>query len=57
MTDPANNPKSDKPTDAGEIKKQKTFVGFFRESPLVGVDLNLERDRDPGRNLDFLLEE
>ena len=24
---------------------------FFRQSPLVGLELNLERDRDPGRDL------
>ena len=24
---------------------------FFRQSPLVGLELNLERERDPGRDL------
>jgi len=24
---------------------------FFRQSPLVGLELSLERDRDPGRDL------
>jgi len=24
---------------------------FFRQSPLVGLELNLERDHDPGRDL------
>jgi prevent-host-death family protein len=27
----------------------KSIVQFFRESPLVGVDLDLERDKDSGR--------
>ena len=30
-------------------RKPKSLVQFFRESPLVGVELDLERDRDPGR--------
>jgi hypothetical protein len=25
------------------------LLAFFRESPLVGVDLHIERDRTPGR--------
>ena len=28
----------------------KSIVQFFRESPLVGVDLDLERDKDTGRD-------
>jgi hypothetical protein len=55
MTDPPNNPKV--PGNPGETKKPKTLMEFFRESPLVGLDLDLERNRDPGRNLDFLVEE
>jgi len=31
----------------------KNIVQFFRESPLVGVELHLERDRDTGRNIDL----
>lgn len=31
----------------------KSLVHFFRESPLVGVDLELERDRDAGRDLEL----
>jgi prevent-host-death family protein len=31
----------------------KSIVQFFRESPLVGVDLDLERDRDTGRDFDL----
>jgi hypothetical protein len=55
MTDSADNPKAQR--TPGETKKPKTLVEFFRESPLVGLDLDLERNRDPGRNLDFLFEE
>jgi antitoxin Phd len=29
----------------------KSIVQFFRESPLVGVDLDLERDKDVGRDV------
>ncbi len=31
----------------------KSIVQFFRESPLVGVELDLERDRDTGRDIEF----
>jgi antitoxin Phd len=31
----------------------KSLVQFFRESPLVGIDLDLERDQDPGRDVDL----
>jgi hypothetical protein len=31
----------------------KSIVQFFRESPLAGVQLDLERDRDTGRNIDL----
>jgi hypothetical protein len=26
---------------------------FFRESPLVGLELNLERDKDEGRDIEL----
>jgi hypothetical protein len=29
------------------------LVGFFRQSPLVGVDLDLERSDDYGRNVEL----
>jgi antitoxin Phd len=29
----------------------KSIVQFFRESPLVGVELDLERDKDRGRDI------
>jgi antitoxin Phd len=31
----------------------KSLVQFFRESPLVGVELDLERDKDTGRDIDI----
>ena len=34
-------------------RQPKSLVQFFRESPLVGVDLDLERDRDSGREIDL----
>lgn len=38
---------------AGRSHQPKSLVQFFRQSPLVGVDLHLERDRDPGRDIDL----
>jgi antitoxin Phd len=32
-------------------RQPESLVQFFRESPLVGVDLDLERDKDPGRDI------
>ena len=34
-------------------RQPKSLVQFFRESPLAGVRLDLERDRDQGRELDL----
>ena len=34
-------------------RQPKSIVQFFRESPLVGIDLDLERDQDAGRNLEL----
>jgi len=31
----------------------KSIVQFFRESPLIGVDLDLERDKDTGRDVEL----
>jgi antitoxin Phd len=31
----------------------KSIVQFFRESPLVGVDLDLEREKDTGRDFEL----
>ena len=38
---------------AGKSHQPKSLVQFFRESPMVGVDLDLERVRDPGRDIDL----
>jgi len=35
----------------GKSHQPKNLVQFFRQSPLVGVELDLERDRDPGRDI------
>ena|SRR5258708_3192031 len=37
----------------GKSHQPKNLVQFFRQSPLVGVDLDLERDRDPERDTDL----
>lgn len=37
------------------VKSRQTMslVQFFRESPLVGVDLDLDRDKDAGRDVEL----
>jgi len=35
----------------GKSHQPKSIVQFFRESPLVGVELNLEREKDEGREI------
>ena len=34
-------------------RQPKSLVQFFRESPLVGVDLDLKRDQDLGRDIEL----
>jgi prevent-host-death family protein len=34
-------------------RQPKSLVQFFRESPLVGVELDLEREQDSGRDIDL----
>jgi antitoxin Phd len=34
-------------------RQPESLVQFFRESPLVGVKLDLERDKDTGRDVDL----
>ena len=34
-------------------RQPRNLVQFFRESPLVGVDLDLERDKDLGRAIEL----
>ena len=33
-------------------RQPKSIVQFFRESPLVGVELDLERDKDMGPEIE-----
>ena len=40
--------------DYGRLSRPRgKLVDFFRKSPLVGVELNLARDKDTGRRLDL----
>lgn len=34
-------------------RQPKSLVQFFRESPLVGLELDFERDRDIGRDIEL----
>jgi len=34
-------------------RQPESIVEFFRESPLVGIELDLEQDKDAGRNVDL----
>jgi antitoxin Phd len=34
-------------------RQPKSLVQFFRESPLAGVELDLERDQDSGREIEI----
>ena len=36
-----------------KARQPKSIVQFFRESPLVGIELDLERDKDTGRNVEL----
>ena len=36
-----------------EPSTAKNLVDFLRESPLLGVELNLERDKDTGRDIEL----
>jgi len=37
----------------GKSHQPKNLVQFFRESPLVGVELDLERSKDTGRDIEL----
>lgn len=37
----------------GKSHQPKNLVQFFRQSPLVGVELDLERDRGSGRDIEL----
>ena len=34
-------------------RQPRSLVQFFRESPLVGLELDFERDRDTGRDIEL----
>jgi prevent-host-death family protein len=38
---------------AAKSRQPRSLVQFFRESPLAGVELDLERSRDTGREIKF----
>ena len=40
-------------TLVGKAHQPKSLVQFFRQSPLVGVNLDLERSRDEGRDIEL----
>ncbi len=37
----------------GKSRQPKNIVDFFRQSPLVGLKLDLKRDRSPARDIDL----
>lgn len=37
----------------GKVHQPKSLLQFFRESPLVGIELDFERDRDEGRDIEL----
>jgi antitoxin Phd len=37
----------------GRARQPKSIVQFFRQSPLVGVELDWRRDRDEGREIEL----
>jgi prevent-host-death family protein len=34
-------------------RQPESLVQFFRESPLAGLNLNVQRDKDPGRKVEL----
>ena len=38
---------------AARARQPKSLVQFFRESPLVGLELDFERDKDAGRDVEL----
>jgi antitoxin Phd len=37
----------------GKSRQPRNIVDFFRQSPLVGLEIDLERDRSPARDVDL----
>jgi hypothetical protein len=48
---PAKNPNDERLV--GKSRQPKNIVDFFRQSPLVALELDLERDRGPARDIDL----
>jgi antitoxin Phd len=38
---------------SARARQPKSLLQFFRQSPLVGLELNFERDRDEGRDIEL----
>jgi hypothetical protein len=38
---------------AARARQPRSLAQFFRESPLVGLELDFERDRDAGRDIEL----
>jgi hypothetical protein len=38
-------------------KEPQSLVEFLRQSPLMGLELDLERDKSPGRDIDLGFDE
>jgi prevent-host-death family protein len=38
---------------AARARQPRSLVQFFRESPLVGLELDFERDKDAGRDIEL----
>jgi hypothetical protein len=38
---------------AARTSQPKSLVQFFRESPLVGLELDFERDKDTGQDVEL----
>jgi hypothetical protein len=38
-------------------KQPQSLVEFLRQSPLMGLELDLERDKSPGRDIDLGFDE
>jgi prevent-host-death family protein len=37
----------------GKSRQPRNIVDFFRQSPMVGLELDLKRDRSPARDIDL----
>jgi antitoxin Phd len=37
----------------GKSRQPRNIVDFFRQSPMIGLELDLKRDRSPARDIDL----